>query len=108
MFNGEKITNALIIYICKQTGLAILHVSSSTFMSIKKELMSFFLFFFMKKAVVSEIELLWCTPGERHNRKNNPMYIYYIANLEAVRMHRRNLLKENEALLKQMDEDEEY
>jgi hypothetical protein len=62
----------------------------------------------MKKAVVSEIELLWCTPGERHNRKNNPMYIYYIANLEAVRMHRRNLLKENEALLKQMDEDEEY
>jgi hypothetical protein len=36
------------------------------------------------------------------------MYIYYIANLEAVRMHRRNLLKENKALLKQMDEDEEY
>jgi hypothetical protein len=49
-------------------------------------------------AVVSEIELLWCSKKAKHSRRNNPTYIYYIANYEAVKLHEEKLLKETEEL----------
>lgn len=63
--------------------------------------MFWFIHFF--KAVVSEIELLWCLDDAKHCRKNNPTYIYYIANYDSVMKHEEKLREETAELFKRMN-----
>ncbi|KAI8080361.1 hypothetical protein BDF21DRAFT_493548 [Thamnidium elegans] len=49
-------------------------------------------------AVISEIEILWCSDAEKRSRINNPVYIYYKSEQETNIAHRKNLLKETEDL----------
>ncbi|KAG2229373.1 hypothetical protein INT48_000910 [Thamnidium elegans] len=48
--------------------------------------------------VVSEIELLWCFEYENKSRRNNPLFIYYVAKEETIRKHEKELEKETEEL----------
>ncbi|KAI8091651.1 hypothetical protein BDF21DRAFT_409868 [Thamnidium elegans] len=53
-------------------------------------------------AVVSEIELLWCSKEEKRSRINNPTYIYYIANSETISTQEKELEKETKQLLQEL------
>lgn len=53
-------------------------------------------------AVIAEIEQLWCFPITKRNRNNNPNYIYYIANYDAVQTQKEKLEKETKELRKKV------
>ncbi|KAI7892962.1 uncharacterized protein EV154DRAFT_503473 [Mucor mucedo] len=53
-------------------------------------------------AVVSEIELLWCTESTRRSRQNNPSYIYYIASDSQINQYEEILKEENAKLSKDL------
>ncbi|KAI8091656.1 hypothetical protein BDF21DRAFT_490379 [Thamnidium elegans] len=55
-------------------------------------------------AVVSEIELLWCSNETKHSRKNNPIYIYYIASFDSVSLQEKKLLKETKELTDELED----
>lgn len=42
-------------------------------------------------AVIAEIEQLWCTPFERHWRRNNPSFIFYVAKQVDIENQRKNM-----------------
>ncbi|KAI9270985.1 hypothetical protein EDC94DRAFT_655889 [Helicostylum pulchrum] len=44
-------------------------------------------------AVVSEIELLWCSKAERDDRKNNPSHIYYVTKEETIHKQEEELYR---------------
>lgn len=53
-------------------------------------------------AVIAEIEQLWCFPSTKRNRNNNPNYIYYVANSNAVERHEMALEEETKGLRKKV------
>lgn len=55
-------------------------------------------------AVIAEIEQLWCTPSTKHDRKNNPSYIYYAANVKEVEKHKEMLKFDTERLRRKVFE----
>ncbi|KAI9245393.1 hypothetical protein EDC94DRAFT_413781 [Helicostylum pulchrum] len=55
-------------------------------------------------AVVSEIELLWCSTKTKYSRKNNPTYIYYIASFDSISLQEKKLLKETKELITDLND----
>ncbi|KAI8080376.1 hypothetical protein BDF21DRAFT_398982 [Thamnidium elegans] len=54
-------------------------------------------------AVVSEIELLWCSKAEQNDRENNPSYIYYVAKEETILKQEEELEEETKELYKKLN-----
>lgn len=52
--------------------------------------------------MIAEIEQLWCFPSTKRNRNNNPNYIYYIANYDAVQRREEALENETKELRKKV------
>lgn len=48
-------------------------------------------FYVLIVAVIAEIEQLWCTPFERHWRRNNPSFIFYVAKQVDIENQRKNM-----------------
>ncbi|KAI8887137.1 hypothetical protein K501DRAFT_307808 [Backusella circina FSU 941] len=57
-------------------------------------------------AVVAEVEMLWCTSRERYDRKNNPSYIYYVANAKTVKSHVELMRDETKKLIEELNDEE--
>ncbi|KAI8883517.1 hypothetical protein K501DRAFT_333305 [Backusella circina FSU 941] len=53
-------------------------------------------------AVVAEIEMVWCTPHQKHDRMNNPSYIYYTASAKTVKNHWESLRDEADMLIEEL------
>ncbi|KAI8976470.1 hypothetical protein BDB01DRAFT_347676 [Pilobolus umbonatus] len=54
-------------------------------------------------AVLSEIEMLWCFESQRHNRKNNPNFIYYFGSKKDIVRQSALMEQETEELLIEME-----
>lgn len=53
-------------------------------------------------AVTAEIKQLWCWSITKHDRQNNPSYIYYAASFEEVEKHKEMLEANTEKLRKKL------
>lgn len=59
-------------------------------------------------AVLSEIELLWCTERRRQNKKNNPEFVFYNANAVSIQKHGLKLREETDKLKDALKSNHEF
>jgi hypothetical protein len=50
--------------------------------------------------------MLWCTPRQRYDRKNNPSYIYYVANVKTIKSHSELIRDETKKLIEELNDEE--